>query len=479
VNARSDVVVGLAVIGAAIFVTYLAFFRPNPTAHRFTLKAVFTATTGVRPGLTPVRVAGVDVGKVTRVQSYRGRDTSLVTMELEDRGLPVHADAQLRLRPRLFLEGNSFVQMSPGSPGEPPVRAGTTIPLRQTSVAVTFPHVLGALTADTRRSLQELLQAYGGALRDPPTAEEDASQAPQVRGRPAGDVLNDALYYAARAMPTSAQVSDAFTGRERGQLRTAIRDFGIAADALDAPQLPSMLANLRRASGAFASEAAAVTDGLTVLPAALASSRRAFDRLVLALPPARALVRATTSSLPRLPAMLAAGVPWLAQARPLLGRDELGADLPPMLAATRQLARGARPTGDFLASVGALSRCSTRVLVPTANARIEDGPRTAGTTVWAEFLSALVGIAGQAQNFDGNGFMIRGNPGGGATPVATAVSRRLGQPMYGNAIAPPLGTRPKAPPGSTLPIVATTPCARSEPPDVNGPASAPGPRDGS
>ena len=479
VDRRSDLFVGLAVIGVAVFITYLAFFRPNPVAHRFTVKAVFTSTTGVRPGLTPVRIAGVDVGRVTHVESYRERDTSLVTMELDDRGLPVHADTQMRLRPRLFLEGNSFIQMSPGSPVEPAIREGATIPLRQTSVAVTFPHVLGALTSDTRRSLQQLLQAYGGALRDTPSAEEDATQVAAVAGRPAGVVLNEALFYAARAMPASAQVSDAFTGRERGQLRTAIRDFGTSADALDAPQLPSMLANLRRASAAFADESTAATDGLTVLPAALASSRRAFDRLTVALPPARALARASTASLPSLPAMFTAGVPWLAQARPLLGPDELGADLPPILSATRRLASGARPTGDFLARVGALSRCSTRVLIPTANARIEDGPRTAGTTVWSEFLSALVGIAGQAQNFDGNGFMIRGNPGGGSTPVATRNSRRLDQPMYGNAIAPPLGTRPKAPAGSSLPIVSSTPCAASKPPAVNGDAAAPGPKDGS
>jgi phospholipid/cholesterol/gamma-HCH transport system substrate-binding protein len=476
---RNNLIVGVLVIAAFVFVTYLAFFRPDPFTDRYELKAVFTSTPGVRPGLTPVRIGGVDVGKVKKVESFRGGGRSLVTMELERRGLPVHADTQLRIRPRLFLEGNAFVQMSPGSPGQPELREGSTLRLRQTSVAVAFPQVLGALTADTRKSLQDLLQNYGSALRDMPTSEEDATQMPQVRGRAAADTLNSTLYYAARAMPTSAQVSDAFTGREQGQLRTAIRDFGYTAEALDTPQLPSMLANLRRASAAFATESSAVTDGLRVLPGALASSRRAFERLTVALPPARALSRASTAALPSLPAMFTAGVPWLAQARPLLGAQELGADLPPMLAATRQLAAGARPTADFLASVGALSRCSTRVMIPTANARIEDGPRTSGTTVFAEFLSALVGIAGQGQNFDGNGFMIRGNPGGGSTPVATRKSRRLDQPMYGNAIAPPLGTRPRAPAGSALPIVTSTPCASSKPPDVNGDAAAPGPKDGS
>ena len=37
-------------------------------------------------------------------------------MEIEDKGLPIKEDAELKIRPRIFLEGNFFVDLEPGSP---------------------------------------------------------------------------------------------------------------------------------------------------------------------------------------------------------------------------------------------------------------------------------------------------------------------------------------------------------------------------
>ena len=38
-------------------------------------------------------------------------------MEIEDKGLPIHKDATLKIRPRIFLEGNFFVDLSPARRG--------------------------------------------------------------------------------------------------------------------------------------------------------------------------------------------------------------------------------------------------------------------------------------------------------------------------------------------------------------------------
>ena len=40
-------------------------------------------------------------------------------MEISDEGLPIHQDATMSLRPRLFLEGNLFVDLRPGTPAAP------------------------------------------------------------------------------------------------------------------------------------------------------------------------------------------------------------------------------------------------------------------------------------------------------------------------------------------------------------------------
>jgi len=188
---------GLAVVLAFVAVVWFAFARPDRSPGSFEVRAVFSSVTGLRPGLSPVRIAGVEVGRVTAVQSFQGTRRAIVTMRLHDDGLPLHVDATMKLRPRLFLEGNSFVDLQPGSPTAAVMRSGFEVPMRQTAVAVTFPHVLGALDADTRLSLQRTIQAWGQALT---TADTGAS-------------LNSALHNAAIVMPRSAVLSDASTGR--------------------------------------------------------------------------------------------------------------------------------------------------------------------------------------------------------------------------------------------------------------------------
>src|SRR3712207_8296096 len=42
------------------------------------------------------------------------------------RSLPIKRDAEVRLRPRLFLEGNYFIDISPGTPAAPKLKSGST-----------------------------------------------------------------------------------------------------------------------------------------------------------------------------------------------------------------------------------------------------------------------------------------------------------------------------------------------------------------
>jgi virulence factor Mce-like protein len=442
---RTNVLVGLLLVAGAIGALYYAFARPNPFADPFVVKAVLSSGEGIRPGLTPVRVAGVEVGRVDTVESFRGSRSSLITMHLHDDAPQVHADAALKLRPRLFLEGNSFVDLSPGTPGSGPIREGATIPLRQTSVYVPLPHVLGALTQDTRRDLQHLIQEYGAAVID------------------AAPELNAATEHAAQALPDSAVVADAFAD---AHLNRAIEEFGKVAETLDQTRLDELLKSLRGSSAAFARESTAVTQTLDRLPSALRTSRTALRATADALPHATELAAATTDALPALDPALRHGVPWLGQLGALLGPRELGGAVASLQPAASELASGAKPFTDLLHNVDRLSRCSTKVLVPTANAKIDDGPRTTGATTWHEFLSAAVGASGAAQNFDGNGYLLRGHPGGGTTAVATSAARFLGLPLYGNAIAPPQGTRPAMPARNATHSTAT-PCLQSTPPNLN------------
>ena len=79
-------------------------------------------------------------------------------MEIQDNGLPIHKDATLKIRPRIFLEGNFFVDIQPGTPAAPNLKSGDTIPIQQTATPVQLGDLLTALQSDTRSDLQTLIQ---------------------------------------------------------------------------------------------------------------------------------------------------------------------------------------------------------------------------------------------------------------------------------------------------------------------------------
>ena len=102
-----------------------------------------------------MRIAGVEVGKVKKVEAAGPDSTAAtITMEIKDNGLPIHTDAYLKIRPRIFLEGNFFVDLQPGSPSAPILKSGHTIGIGQTDGPVQLDQVLTALQSDPRANLQ-------------------------------------------------------------------------------------------------------------------------------------------------------------------------------------------------------------------------------------------------------------------------------------------------------------------------------------
>ena len=75
-------------------------------------------------------------------------------MELKDSALPIHEDATAKIRPRIFLEGNFFVDLKPGTPGAPVLKSGDTIKITQTATPVQLDEVLTSLQSDSREDLK-------------------------------------------------------------------------------------------------------------------------------------------------------------------------------------------------------------------------------------------------------------------------------------------------------------------------------------
>ncbi len=108
-----------------VLISYLAYTKfANPFASKYTIHAIFSNANGLRPG-SLVRIAGVNVGKVTErqaghgLQGQRGRSrtgaqAADVTMTIDDQGFRSTRTPRSAIRPRIFLEGNFFVDVHPG-----------------------------------------------------------------------------------------------------------------------------------------------------------------------------------------------------------------------------------------------------------------------------------------------------------------------------------------------------------------------------
>src|SRR5256714_15407650 len=89
----------LAAVVILVF-SFFGFSRYNPFAHPFKLHATFQSANNLQPK-SPVRIAGVDVGKVKEVEPIKGSGSGAakVTMEIYKKGLPLHTDADVKIRP--------------------------------------------------------------------------------------------------------------------------------------------------------------------------------------------------------------------------------------------------------------------------------------------------------------------------------------------------------------------------------------------
>jgi phospholipid/cholesterol/gamma-HCH transport system substrate-binding protein len=474
---------GIVFLVVIAIVVYFGFTKHIPFKHGFRLNGVFNTAVNIRPK-SPVRIAGVDVGKVSAVA--REGNAGLVTMEIEDKGLPIHSDATLKIRPRIFLEGNFFVELQPGSPSAPTVSSGHTIPLAQTSDPVQLDQVLDALNSDTRSNLQTLLVEFGAALTRPPTPAQDAEQDPEVRGLNGAQAFNKAYQRGPEALRDSAIVNQALGGTEFHDLSKLFASIEKVTAALNVheQQLGELIGNFNTFTGALAAQSPSLRSAVAELPGALHSTDRFFAELSAASPSIRTFSRDILPGIEEIPATTAAAFPWIEQAQASLAPNELGGVATGLEALAPPLGSLFNAQTAFFRQFDQFNQCLTKVFFPTIATKLQDGANTSGVALSQEFWYALAGVASLGQNFDGNGAANRFLTGGAGTPIvsppASTVSPnapRNGVRLVAQTPLAPEGTRPRFP-GSEPPYRPLVPCDTQTPPNLNGPLAS-GPADGS
>ena len=469
----SPFVVGLVLLIVACIGVFLGFTKHIPFTHGFRVNAVFQSANSIRKN-SPVRIAGVNVGKVTKIEGKPGSDAAVVTMEINGKGLPIHKDAVMKIRPRIFLEGNFFVDVSPGTPSAPTIDDGDTIPLTQTATPVQFDQVLTTFQSDTRTSLQKTLEGIGTGLTYKPPKAQDLDAAPSARGESAAQSLNDAIRYGARSLRGTSIVADAFLGTEDHDLSRLIAGLNRTTEGLgrNEQQLKDLVTNFNRTVAATASEAVDLRASIRLLGPTLANANSALDALNASFPNTRAFAREILPGVNQTAATIDAAFPWIAQTMKLLGPDELQGVVSQLSPATEDLAKVVDATLQLLPQADLAAKCATNVVLPTGDVKIADGQFSTNEENYKEFWYSMVGLAGEGQDFDGNGPYVRFQPGGGDQTLSMGQSGDLPDKIFANAIAPPLGTRP-AYPGKRPPYNSTFPCYKNPLPNLNGAPTGP------
>jgi virulence factor Mce-like protein len=470
----------IAIIFILIFTIgpYLAFTKHVPfTSRGYELNATFSNSANIALN-SPIRIAGVDVGKV--ISTERDGDNTKVTFTVDSSGRPIHDDAFAAIRPRIFLEGNFFVELDPGSPSADELDSGGTIPVSRTSTAVQIDEVLSVLQGPVRADLSRLLEGYGTALNSQPTAEEDITQLPEVKGKSGAEALNGAFQYGGDAGRYSAQVTNAFLGTQQKDLSRLVSSAGRAFGAFASRQrdLQGLIVNFDVFTGALANQSSNLTTTIHLLAPTLRITKASLVSLNRSLPPLRTYAIELKPAVEELPGLISASKPFLAQVRPLLSGKEAGGVVKLLRESTPALAGAAQASKKVtLPQLNRLSLCTSKVMVPTGDQVINDQFST-GQPNYREFLYNLVNFAGMAQNFDGNGPYARAQAGGG--PVLVGEPNPSGnqdtlsdQRNYAHTIEDPLGTQPRL--AKRPPLKPEVRCYTNPIPDVNGPLGQVGP----
>jgi phospholipid/cholesterol/gamma-HCH transport system substrate-binding protein len=476
--------IGLILVVIVGLLSVYAFTKTLPWSDKFTVEAVFTNAGNVRTA-SPVRIAGVNVGKVTSIEHLAPDDPMLtaqaggegeggsqvpstatvVEMELDEAALPLHTDATMKLRPRLFLEGNLFVDLKPGSPNAPVADDGHVFPAGQTAVAVQLDQVLTTLQADVRTDLQILLDQFGNAL--------------EKHGGSEG--LRELFRSSPGAFRYTSQVNEALLGQEPHDLSDLIVNLDSTVEALgrNGSALQDLVTNLRIVLGSFAAESAALKRGIAELPGVLREGEPALASLNRAFPAVRAFAREALPGVRSTPATLDAATPFLRQLRGLVSKDELRgltADLRP---AIPDLARLSRRTIPLLNQFRSLSSCLNEVAIPWSNDNTINTSAQGDTStptingdgspasVYEELTYGITGISSESRSGDANGPYIRVLAAGGPnTVVFPDPVQGLDDPLVGLTPLPILGAMPAIDSSAKTEFRPDVACETQEPPNL-------------
>lgn len=207
-----------------------------------------------------VRIAGVPVGKVRRIERDPRGDRTLATIEIDSRFAPIPADSRATLRQKTLL-GETFIEMTHGSDSGPRLPEGGRLADAQVAPTVEFDEILGLFDADTRTAFRTWQQDLGRGVRD--------------QGLPINDAIGNLPGFFEHG-------TDVLTVLDRNEdaLGRLVRDTGTVFEALTEREdkLRELVTNTREVFDETAARGERLAETIAIFPTFLDESRLTFER---------------------------------------------------------------------------------------------------------------------------------------------------------------------------------------------------------
>jgi phospholipid/cholesterol/gamma-HCH transport system substrate-binding protein len=208
-----------------------------------------------------VRISGVDVGKVISVSLDRRTGLTRAVMEIDPQFAPRPADTRAILRQKTLL-GETYIELSPGSPTARRLADGAMLPRGQIAPTVQLDQILSTFDPATRQAFETWMQQDGIALTN------------------RGEDLNEAL---AELYPFATNVDSvlAVLNRDSAATSTLLNDGGqvLSSVSRSPSALRQLIVNADRAFSATAARSTALAQTIQAFPPFLVATKTTVNRV--------------------------------------------------------------------------------------------------------------------------------------------------------------------------------------------------------
>ena len=253
------VVFALSCFGLLLFL-WLSFGGPVPLKPKgYRVQIGFPEATTLASE-ADVRVAGVPIGKVRKVEPEDGGNLTLATVEIERKYAPLATDVRAVLRQKTLL-GETYVEMTPGR-SEKTIPEGGRVPDGQIEDTVQLDEIFDALDPQTRQAFKDW----------------QIELAKGVKGR--GRDVNDALGTLPGFAHDGADVLAVLDSHEAAVQRL-VKNTGVVFGALteNEAQLENLITGSKATFDATASKNDALAETIRIFPTFLDESKLTLERV--------------------------------------------------------------------------------------------------------------------------------------------------------------------------------------------------------